>query len=126
MKLFGIAILACVLALPVMAEMNRQYVTVNSITNAAASSASTGAMDARGLLYRMELTVTSATVTNPSGTNAVVVLDTDNSLIYSNDALAGTYTTNFTTTIPFVGLSIKCYGANTNGVKTKVTSTFLR
>ena len=104
----------------VYAEMQRTTITVTGATDAA--PVVLGSLDARGLLYRLTVTVGGGL----AKTNSLILADTDGAVVLSNSFTTGTTTTNFATPIPFVGLTISGFGANTNIVTDTVTTTNLR
>lgn len=96
------------------ADMKRSVSTVAARTNA--TSATLKDITDSGLLWRLTIDVAT-------GTNKLVIADTDGSVILSN-AYTGTTTTNFATPIPFVGLNVKGFAANTNAATATITTTF--
>lgn len=121
---YAALILAAVIPVSALAEMQRPTATYAGSTNAI-GAAVTYTHAARGLLYR--LSVSSATPTNNTPTNGVLVVDSDGTVILSNAAVtASGVTTNFATPLPFVGLVIKTWGADNAANTITVSPTTLR
>jgi len=110
---------ALMLAGSAFAEMGRSSKDFVGRTNATSAVAVT--MEARGLMYRASIAVSGT-----AKTNNIIILDGDGAVILSNEYTSGTTTTNFVTVVPFVGLSISSFGANTTAVTNTVTITNLR
>ena len=96
------------------ADMKRSNTAITARTNTA--SAVLANISAAGKLHRLSVVVAT-------GTNKLVIADTDGSVILSN-AFTGSTTTNFATPIPFVGLDVSGFQANTNAATATVTTTF--
>lgn len=96
------------------ADMKRSVSTVSARTNA--TSATLRDITDAGLLHRLSVSIAV-------GTNSLVIADTDGSVILSN-VFTGSTTTNFATAIPFVGLTVKGFAANTNAATATITTTF--
>jgi hypothetical protein len=112
----------------VVADMHRLDITGTANTNTTATGIATN-NQAKGLIYRVSAWATQS-ATNASGavTNFFRLLDGDGSVIASNSVIvtnngitSATFTTNYATAVPFVGLVIDSRGAFTNVATTTIT-----
>jgi hypothetical protein len=114
--LTAIVVVAAFAAVTTHAEIRRATVGTSARTNA--TWAAIGESSDAGLLRRV-------TVSIGAGTQTMAIADSDGSAILSN-AFTGTTTTNFSTSIPFVGLNITGASASTNGATGLITLTIER
>jgi hypothetical protein len=118
---YAIAAVAAVLVVAsAFAEVRQTRYEVVARTNATSAVQINGT--SAGKLYRVRVDVSGA-----AKTNALVLVDADGSIILSNAYTSGTTYVSFTNNpVPFVGMDIKTFGANTTAVTNTLTITIER
>lgn len=98
------------------ADVSRPSASCTAATNATAQTGTT--LNDRGLLHKLEVVVSGT-----AKTSTVWVADSDGTVILSNSFTSGSTITNISGTPAVVGLVVTTAGANTNGITVNVKAT---